>query len=463
MLSFATQFPLRSGSPDEVLSCVATWLKGSPHRVFSLEQIEDLHAGKIKSIKTETQEVSIIDFKESGQEAIGAKHIAIDSGIIFTTTIVSRTILDIPWVGIHTERASHDPRISLKPAKKPQIVKTLIKYLGGGLDGELWISDEPYLLDETDQNMAARLINGDSDNYLPIVYISRKFHGDVCCDANALARQLSGLAHVVVEPSREFSRAIQTDTNSRNAYGGAMGIYLPTGQRSLILDEHENDWQLRQHAVDVIRDALLTRIPPKGLSWQELEAERSRINIDSLKKSGSTDLEAFVREFDAENTALNEQNSALSSEIIKLQNQIQILNAKTSSNPKLANTINSVQEFFPGESEQFLKEALELALQNILSGSRREMVINEILEELTGTEEIKIRKEKLKSALSDSRGLDSKTFQILTELGFKVEDDRRHHKITYFGDDRLSFTMSKTASDWRAGKNLASDIVKKIY
>lgn len=213
-----------------------------------------------------------------------------------------------------------------------------------------------------------------------------------------------------------------------------------------------------------MRSALLTRIPITGFSWSDIESERSRRNIEALRAAGSTDLDAFVREFDAENTALRHQNSALEKELAKLRTDVQNLNAVAVLGVKEAKKPVAVQDYFPGESAQFLKEAISQTLNgHVLEGSRRAIVLQEFYERMEGTPELDERRKKLKDILSSSDDLDAKAFKTLQELGFSITSEGKHHKLTYFGDQRLIFTMAKTSSDWRAGKNLASDIARKVF
>lgn len=237
MLSYAADFPLKTNNPSDVLECIALWLKGSPHRVFEIEQLDALRSGKIDRIDAENQTIDLIRVDDADGIRLGAKHTAVDNGVIYSTTIITRPREELVWVSVRTDRASLDPHISLREARKPHIIKVLLNKIGGGLDGELWTQDNPHFLKANDLNMAIRLINGDSSNHLPIVYTSRTFRDELTIDPVALSQHLGGLAHVVVEPSRDFSREIQPFTDSRNAYGGAVAVYMPTGRRALYLPQ----------------------------------------------------------------------------------------------------------------------------------------------------------------------------------------------------------------------------------
>lgn len=50
----------------------------------------------------------------------------------------------------------------------------------------------------------------------------------------------------------------------------------------------------------------------------------------------------------------------------------------------------------------------------------------------------------------------------LNDLGFEVEEGK-HYKITYKGDSRYMFTLSKTSSDFRSNLNAVSKASNKIF
>lgn len=48
-------------------------------------------------------------------------------------------------------------------------------------------------------------------------------------------------------------------------------------------------------------------------------------------------------------------------------------------------------------------------------------------------------------------------------MGFRITSEGKHHKLTYYNDDRYIVTMSKSGSDWRGGDNLISEIKTRVY
>jgi hypothetical protein len=51
----------------------------------------------------------------------------------------------------------------------------------------------------------------------------------------------------------------------------------------------------------------------------------------------------------------------------------------------------------------------------------------------------------------------------LEDLGFTADESGKHVRVIFQGDPRYAFTISKTSSDHRAGKNLASTMVRTLF
>lgn len=53
-------------------------------------------------------------------------------------------------------------------------------------------------------------------------------------------------------------------------------------------------------------------------------------------------------------------------------------------------------------------------------------------------------------------------FRDLRELGFEISIDNTHYRLTFRENELYKFTLPKTPSDRREGKNSVSDITKRI-
>jgi hypothetical protein len=59
--------------------------------------------------------------------------------------------------------------------------------------------------------------------------------------------------------------------------------------------------------------------------------------------------------------------------------------------------------------------------------------------------------------------MDAKLRATLKKLGFSILEDGKHFKIKFNDDNRYMFAFPKSPSDHRGGKNMASDICKKLF
>lgn len=67
-------------------------------------------------------------------------------------------------------------------------------------------------------------------------------------------------------------------------------------------------------------------------------------------------------------------------------------------------------------------------------------------------------REELKCIFRGYRHLTRKISQQLAALGFRTEVGKTHIKIYYSDNNSKFVTISKTASDWRTGLNLCSQL-----
>lgn len=68
----------------------------------------------------------------------------------------------------------------------------------------------------------------------------------------------------------------------------------------------------------------------------------------------------------------------------------------------------------------------------------------------------------VKSVLSGGQAPRDSDFAKLRAVGFEVVSEQNHYKLRFMGNEKYWFTLFKTPSDARSGKNLVSDITKKI-
>lgn len=87
--------------------------------------------------------------------------------------------------------------------------------------------------------------------------------------------------------------------------------------------------------------------------------------------------------------------------------------------------------------------------------SRRSEVFSDLIEKNYYKGVYRKKKAEIQRVLKNYTIMDAKTRKALQDFGFRIEEDGKHYRLTFFGDNRYNTTVAKTPSDARAGKNIA--------
>ncbi len=468
MLSFATEFPVEADRTTvDFLQAMVTWISGPPHTGLSAEMLRDLLQKDEAHVENGKEKVQSLLATSPDVDLAGIRYSRHDNDLEWLTTVVfSRTSSDA-WVGVRVECESQHAAARLPSAKKPVVVRTVLESLGGAADGPLPIRDTAHILTNTDIDLAAKLIRGDAGCRLPIVYVSARFQGGYILDVNRLAADLSGMAHVVVEPNRPFSVRLQLEVDSENVYGGTIGIYWPEGggRRAFFLGgDYSTPGHLAGAIKDEVRAALLNRRPIARCTWAYVRETASRQAILSLKASGSKAIDEYVEKFDQEIEAKNQRLEEAESEIQRLRNELRVYEARAGTASGGLLRLGRERDLYPNEVLGILLDAIEDAATRVQHDSRRQHVLRSILEANRLEENpLEGRREQLKRLLRGTSTIDGKLRRELEDMGFSISEDGKHFKLVFQGDDRYTFTLPKSGSDWRGGLNAASDIGRLLF
>lgn len=469
MLTFATVFPLiENATSEEVERLMRRWLIGSQHSSFGSElEIAGLDEPQW-SKNAGNENVTGLRVIDGEIDFRGLRHEKLESnGIRWTTEIVYEGGHGKSQVSVQVHCESDSTALSLPPARKPYIVKQFLADIGGGLDGSLKVSDDPIVLKNDQIDYASDIINSNCGNQLPIVYLSATSRGDASVSAKQLAHWLSGVAHVVVEPNREFSFRLMYEVNHQNAYGGAVGVYWPDRSRKELLLAKDYDFDAKALAAEIsklIRNRAIRLRTPRTLTWAYQKELLAKQQIEKLRKDGSKDLDEYIQSFDEEMGAKEEALEKAETEIHRLEAEVYSLRAQSKTvegTPVLVRGNES--DLYENEALEFIVEILDKALSESHEGSRRQHVLRSLRAANVSNgsrEEIMSR---VKALLSNYRKLEGSISHELEELGFDIASEGKHHKITFKGDSRYVISMAKTSSDHRAGKNLVSQIKAELF
>ena len=120
-------------------------------------------------------------------------------------------------------------------------------------------------------------------------------------------------------------------------------------------------------------------------------------------------------------------------------------------------------EFYQNEIRVMLLDALELALQQYASRSRRKAVLEDIIKSNDCKRRADERSEQLKNLLKGYKTMSSSMRRTLQDMGFVITEEGKHYKLTYYGDGRYMTTLAKTPSDNRTGMNTALEMIKDMF
>ena len=236
-----------------------------------------------------------------------------------------------------------------------------------------------------------------------------------------------------------------------------MAIYYPgRGKSKTLTPRSALGWgTLDKMILNEVAQYMTAQVDAEAPTWKELHVERM---TDEVKVKSE-----LLDEFDAENGSLEERLKNAHQRIQTMQARIEMLEQgqRNGDGGGLLN-ITDKKEFYDYEQYDLIMTILTNALQNYTSDTRAYELLSAIIEKNPIKGYGKEIFERIKQIFAKGEGIGNKEFAELKELGFEVVSEKNHYKIVFKGDERYWFSISKTPSDARSGKNLASDIVKKL-
>lgn len=465
--NFSTEFPIdASKSVADVVRLASQWVSGSPHTKIPKGVLDELPIDAEKTVSASSEQVTIACANGHEFTIGGLRYVRTENGLEWTTSIVSLKTNERHVLSLQVSCEALSTAVRLPPPKKPYFIRQALEELGGGMDGEIPVTDKPFRLSEGEAGIAAALISGLARNKLPIVYVSAGFDGNLLLNPDELAQYVSGMAHVVVEPSREFSYHLKTLTNSRNAFGGTVGVYWPESdaRKSYFIDETmPNQRAIQLEIAKDIRLALANRRLRSTCTWAHLKETISRKRFELLRSQGSTALQEYIDAFDAEQAAKDGKLIEAEQEISRLHAEIKRLASANQSSVAGLISPGKEQDLYPHEIRDIAITALQEAARTTRDNSRRQHVLTDLLTTNQPSRHTEKLQEEIKSLFKTYRDMDAPTRSALLKLGFRISEDGKHYKVVFQGDGRYTFTLPKTSSDHRAGKNIASDINNVLF
>ena len=183
-----------------------------------------------------------------------------------------------------------------------------------------------------------------------------------------------------------------------------------------------------------------------AISRDRLESQRAE------REQAETEKEQVYSEFDDELRTLQEQIDSLTQENEALRAENAGLHGKFGEMDKRPVLVMGDEEdLYPGEIKELVLSVLADEIERrVAKSSRRSEVFSDLIEKNDYQGVYRKKKAEIHYTI-----MDAKTRKALQNFGFRIEEDGKHYRLTYFGDDRYNTTVAKTPSDARAGKNIA--------
>lgn len=473
MLLFSTILDIKESlTKNKFIQLVIAWNQQSPHLENVIQGIvwngeKNIRFGK------ENHWLDIEEYRNRNIIAVRYEKVESD-GIVWDTDYIMN--FDDMRMAIQLDRSyKEDALIMDSKFSTPHFITTLIEngYLKD--DGRLPVVREPIQIMEDNLEILSDIINDKQRYRLPVVYVSKTVFNYNPVNVRWLSSRLKGVAHVLVEDSKQLNYKIRELCNDSNEYNGSIGVYFPhssikhrrflyreyTGSDTILLDKVVKN--VIQYGNSQNVDNLYTwQGVSNSLLSDRLNSQREeRFIAESAKQKAEDEVDKIYDTFDEDLKKLQHQLEELTRQNESLRCENQGLRAKlneTNTVPVL--NFGDEDEFYPGEIKDLILSSLENSLNNTAKKSRRSDVLRDIIESngyLSLSEE---RKQTIKKLMKGYKGISGPMRQQLAELGFEVTEDGKHYKLTYFGDGRYWTTLAKTPSDNRGDKNIAANIIK---
>ena len=314
MLIFATKLYVKESLTDEIfIEMAVEWVSGGNNYTFEKIVWDGSEEYSVENFN-KTQQFSIMKY----DDAVIIHLVNKDGKIIWTNDFVLTYKEGRRILAVQLYNEAEDMSVKLpKNFNRPRLLKKIIANDFGAEDNGLAINGKPLYIDEMNIQIIENVILKRNKYMMPVVYIaSNFFENKFEVDFNELAKDLAGVAHVLVETSRQVAKKLKEVTDGRNPYNGAVQIfYSNDGSQRILPDYYDNKNKFRNEiAYSVFSKLILGKIDDE-FSWTKI-----RYNNLLKKSRDSMEIEAICDELLAEKDSIIKQNNQRINELEELNN-----------------------------------------------------------------------------------------------------------------------------------------------
>ena len=447
---------------DEYFSVIIKWLKdSSPCRGVG-ELFEQSDSKESTRVVAGYCTLETVTADKDGAHYHLAKLSHIFHEQTWETEIILKSAENVKDIFIHVDCLGDATRFDAIPNIRSEVIRAFVQS-GKVRPDELPIQSTPIEATYQNQHIIADAINGNSRLLHPLVFVTkiRNTRGyEVSPDD--LAFQLSGLAHVVIDTDDDYSFSLRDLTNATNPYNGRIGIYYMDGKPKVLRLEDGVVQPLERIIVGEIIRNVTAQVNLTAPTWDEFYRDKlqqdarqsEELMMEAIDVNGS--LEERLRKAKEQVQRLTEENLQLKAKNESLQA------ALTEREGDALLHKSPIEEWYEGEQNDLIVNLMQRALRDTAADSRAYELLSDLLSQNPEVGAGRAFFGRLKAILARGETLNERNFRDLQELGFDVTSDNTHYRLTFHGSEYYKFTLPKTPSDYREGKNSLSNITKRL-
>ena len=166
---------------------------------------------------------------------------------------------------------------------RPYLLKLIIREGYGDKDNGLLINDRFVWIKDDNIELIEKIILEETEYMMPVVYVTQAAYTDnYRVNYYELAKDLAGIAHVLVEKERSVSKRLQETTCGKNPYNSAVQIYFGKGASQRILYTNGSKWAFRKEIVNAVCRRLCLSKIDDDLSWSKIRFKKT---VESMQKN----------------------------------------------------------------------------------------------------------------------------------------------------------------------------------
>ena len=216
----------------------------------------------------------------------------------------------------------------------------------------------------------------------------------------------------------------------------------------------------RQQAEEVARrTAAASEQALREKQQAEEAAEQAKVEANDLYDSIQEEIERVKEEITREAKEKNVKLEAINNQLESENGRLKTLSLDSSEGVLFKLT---ERDLYPQERKNLLLAILKEAEHFVGEDTRRAHILENLIENNVSSEETEELKEQIHRIFTDYRRMSRTKRSALREISFEIISQNSHYKIQAFGDNRYIFTVSTTPSAYGAGRNIATQICRKL-